>query len=460
MILKVLCMAHILFHACRVCSQELKISESKYDYSVIAEQITRGCPTQYEQAEAIYRWICKNIAYDTEHKTHTADECWDNRKGVCQAYCELFYRLGEPLGLKCRIITGISKNDDGTVSQEGHAWLYIETENGGILADPTWGAGGVKNGRFVRSTDPMIWFHVDPHWMIFTHYPDNAVFQFISDTVDVKTFAEMPSLKPSLGSYGLSGEKIRLQYAENEDFSLPRIYSGHRKEIHLTDIPLQSVLRPGQSYTFKIGKKTTRGMALIHGEDFIREQDWEQEDSCYTIRYTPTSGGTLSIAMMRDEGDYSIAIEYDVAEPTTEELATIEREHPYKMPEMKQIENLYPKRLQAIGIEGSEVLREAREGRLSVMVTLYKDAEARIKDAKIPLSRLMQIGKSYRLAIKPRTESNWAIFLNGKLHDRMILDITTGWHTIEITPNKEGILSVNMESPDGRYYRVLEYSVK
>lgn len=62
------------------------IIESKYDFSEVASIITKGCYNDYEKICAIYKWICDNISYDTHYKIYDADRCWDERKGVCQAY--------------------------------------------------------------------------------------------------------------------------------------------------------------------------------------------------------------------------------------------------------------------------------------------------------------------------------------------------------------------------------------
>ena len=42
------------------------VSETRYDYSKVAARITSGCETKYEQAEAIYKWLCANISYDAD----------------------------------------------------------------------------------------------------------------------------------------------------------------------------------------------------------------------------------------------------------------------------------------------------------------------------------------------------------------------------------------------------------
>ena len=159
-----------------------QVAPTRYDYTQVARQITEGCSSKYEQAYAIYRWLCDNISYDTSYSIYTADECWDNRRGVCQAYSELFYRLAEPLGLETHIVRGDAKGPGGI---EGHAWVFVIVEGTGtgILVDPTWGAGSVNGSTFTHREDDDSWFHVDPYWMIFTHFPDEASYQFLPQPV-------------------------------------------------------------------------------------------------------------------------------------------------------------------------------------------------------------------------------------------------------------------------------------
>lgn len=116
-------MLRIFFIALLCCSfvGVYSISSTKYDYTNVSNQIVAGCESKYEQAKAIYKWLCDNIAYDTSHTIYSADDCFDNKRGVCQAYCELFYQLSEPIGLKVEIISGLSKKRSGAVSDKGHA---------------------------------------------------------------------------------------------------------------------------------------------------------------------------------------------------------------------------------------------------------------------------------------------------------------------------------------------------
>ncbi len=212
-------------------AQEFHISETKYDYSTVSQQIVEGQSTKMEQARAIYQWICRNIAYDTSYRIYTADECWEQKKGVCQAYCELFYRLGEPLGLNTTIITGKTKDSKGKISDKGHFWLLVEVEGGCILIDSTWGAGGVKDNVFQRKENDMSWFQVDLYWLIFTHYPDDGQYQFLDTPLDWQSFLRLPAIYPVLGGFGWNAKEIFTQVMNGEIQNFPTFYEDYAENL-------------------------------------------------------------------------------------------------------------------------------------------------------------------------------------------------------------------------------------
>lgn len=126
-----------------------------------------------DKARAIYDWLCENIAYDTTKQIHDAETCWRTKRGVCQAYCELFCYMAEIAGLTADIFVGKVKTPDGKISEDKHSWIFVYThEYEGILIDPTWGAGAVNGNKYVKNTDNSMWFDVSPYWMVFTHFPE------------------------------------------------------------------------------------------------------------------------------------------------------------------------------------------------------------------------------------------------------------------------------------------------
>ena len=78
----------------------MNVHKTKYDWGLVAEQIAGDKTSKYDQAYAIYRWLCDNVSYDTTYSIYDADTAFEQKCGVCQAYYEMFYRIAEPLGLK------------------------------------------------------------------------------------------------------------------------------------------------------------------------------------------------------------------------------------------------------------------------------------------------------------------------------------------------------------------------
>ena len=106
--------------------------------------------------------------------------------------------MAEVAGLTADIISGKTKTSDGAVSEDKHAWIFVYTSAyDGLLIDPTWGAGSVCEGKFVKSEDNSMWFDVSPYWMVFTHYPDQNYWTKLDIQIDERGFAALPFVLPS-----------------------------------------------------------------------------------------------------------------------------------------------------------------------------------------------------------------------------------------------------------------------
>lgn len=179
--------------------RETDISPNPQDlkFDEICQSIIGDAQTPNDIARRIYDWLCDNIQYDTTRSIHDADRCWRTAKGVCQAYCDLFCHIaGERLNVE--VVVGKCKKPDGSISETRHAWLYVYTDGyNGIFIDPTWGAGGINDGRFVQGIDRETWFDVDPAWMIFTHYPDNDNLKMLDLDISEEQFKQLPNLYPN-----------------------------------------------------------------------------------------------------------------------------------------------------------------------------------------------------------------------------------------------------------------------
>lgn len=156
-----------------------------------------------DKAKKIYDWICSHIAYDTTKQIHDAETCYKTGRGVCQAYCELFCYMAEAVGITADIICGVTKNPQGEISTEKHAWVFVYTHAyDGIFIDPTWGAGYVSETKFFKSTENSKWFNVSPYWMIFSHFPDERYWTKLDIEVSREQFESIPFHEPEFDTDG------------------------------------------------------------------------------------------------------------------------------------------------------------------------------------------------------------------------------------------------------------------
>lgn len=274
------------------------VSASVYDYAPIARQITGKTTTNYDKAKAIYLWLCDNIAYDPSGEIRTADACWNERKGVCQGYCELFYRMAESVGVKAKLVYGNCKSQATPQQTEKHVWLSVKTERGELLMDPTWGAGQLINGKFRKLPNPLIWFDTDPAWFAFTHMPQHTKHQHLAQPLSQQDFTLLPYISPLAARLGLTPEDAqRKALGEGLTFVvMPLMNADFLQKIRLLNVPLEHSLKAGSAYTFQIEKVEECCTLSIENElGAYDEQDWSRQGQTYTLTLSPKWKGKLCV---------------------------------------------------------------------------------------------------------------------------------------------------------------------
>ncbi len=440
-----------------------QLSSSRYSYTNVANSITQGCTTDYDKAKAIYRWLCRNIAYDTSYSIYYADDCWDNKKGVCQAYCDLFAHIGKCVGLESQIISGRTRKDDTKSFDDiGHAWLFVivdKAQHQGILIDPTWGAGGVNDGVFKRSNDDMSWFDVRPEWMIFTHLPDDEMYQFLDTAISPEQFLNLPELKPYLAEVGLNGKKT-LQNALNGSLDLPKFF--HVNDFfsyRVVDVPMSSTLRVGQPYEFTIQTKQPAELAIINGQKWGRE--WSTGNQMvYTTTFVPSSGGTLALGVKNEKGSYTSVITYNVAQPTAADLKRLAEQNPYDMPEFERLDNFSPALSKLYGFDGMDLLRRLQSGEMTSFPQLTPENYG-LTVVSVPLADTLIAGRSYTFKVKmPTAQASLAFITDKNEWFQNWVNDGKGGYSITITPTSPGTINLSVLRPDNLYYSTIRYNVK
>lgn len=329
------------------------VSPTKYDWANAANAIVKGSYMPYDKAKAIYVWLAEHIQYDTTYTIYDADTAWKKKKGVCQAFCELFYRLGTASGLDVRIITGHGRGHENSRKViENHCWIVVNKDpypakptpfpevivyekgqedianiqitkglnrSNAILIEPTWGAGVVENGVFVKSDHDMSWFDVDPCWMIFTHYPKNPHDQMLgSHFLSTQEYKHLPYIHPSYAEYGFESTDLLSYFIHTCSCDFPKIYPNFGNYIEFVDIPITSKLTPNEHCSFCIIKKRDCHLAIVYGKEFMLDDEqgtqWRNDGTKWTITIIPKRHGKITLSIRDEEKNtlYHSILEYTI----------------------------------------------------------------------------------------------------------------------------------------------------
>lgn len=296
------------------------VAPSRYDYTLAARQIVADAASDYDKAERLYRWLCTNITYDHTGTVRTADATWERRTAVCQGYCELFYRLAESIGLRSRLVFGRCKHasrptaEQQTPSFEDHTWLCIDTEDGEILADPTWDASMLRrksqssplpSSHLPPPLLPLLWFDVDPAWFIFTHQPKSHHRQLLGSDVSDAQFVAMPYLTPHSALLGLSADAV-LQRQLTDGGAPPYLVEANvewLEQVNIVSLPATYRLPIGEPVTFVVDKMSDDILVQLVGDaDSHGEAQWVHDGNRLTLTFTPQHPGRLFLAVTPRRG--------------------------------------------------------------------------------------------------------------------------------------------------------------
>lgn len=476
------------------------ILPTKNKWNKVAAQLTEGCTTPYEKAKAIYSYLAATIAYDTSYTVHSPDTCWETKIGVCQAYCNLFYQIGKCAGLDVRIVFGSTKDVHGSFFNNNHSWIVVSknpldpknpnlmpeshTEKGygiedltwnlvstrgmtaadAIIIDPTWGAGSVNQGAFIRNDHDYSWFDVDPYWMIFTHLPNSPEDQLLPTPVGKEEFLTLPPITP-LDNLSCWEAKKCYEHAKNGgDF--PVFYSGNNAKLGYEELPMDKEMHVGKEYTIRLKKTVNLAFAVWNGTKFDTEAhegtDWKAEGDIRTIKFMPIAEGDLFIGVQSPTApdSYIPAVSYTVPTPTRDELLRLEQANPFDSPLMKSFPAFDHKLAQRRGIDPNDLLDKVRGGSATGMPVLYECEHCECQIIDMPFRSSLTSGASYTISFKPIDNCAWALHDGTKFYKEWTIDPETGVHSMQFTPVTDRMSLLARPEGENSYYSLLEYSVK
>lgn len=166
-----------------------------YSTEYIANYINAYFKTEDDKIRAVFYWTATNINYDVKNmltqnghipSQEKITKALKTRKGVCIDYAEVFRSIANQVGINTYIIEGYTKQN-GKISNLGHAWCASKIDSSWYLFDPTWGAGGVQNGVFIKKLN-INYFKVSPDKMKVSHLPFDYLWQFLVEPISNEEF--------------------------------------------------------------------------------------------------------------------------------------------------------------------------------------------------------------------------------------------------------------------------------
>lgn len=283
------------------------------NYRELSLKLTKNCKTAEQKAKAIYTYIIKNIEYDTSYTIYEVDECFEKKRGVCQAYSELFVKMAHEVGVKAIVVAGHVKGKNGQMKyakDDLHAWLLIEDNEGNYyFADPTWDSGGVdQNGNFAPRHE-LRWFHCDPELAIITHYPLLPQHQLTKEPIARDVVERLPFIGPDEVEAGIKYKALLAAAKAGKTVDLPKIYTNEAG-YEVKNIPHTARLRKGRKYVFEFTSNELETAALTINNDFVVKG--QKKSRSHRIEITPDKTGELSILLHKSGNAYLPILTYKV----------------------------------------------------------------------------------------------------------------------------------------------------
>jgi transglutaminase/protease-like cytokinesis protein 3 len=220
-----------------------------------------------EKARAIYRWVTDRIAYDLP--SFLARKMGDNspegvlksRLAVCHGYASLFQALCQSAGIESVVVTGRVKTveflDDPQLAN--HAWNAVKLDGQWQLVDPTWAAGAIMNGQYVKNFKDY-YFLVPAEQLIFTHFPADPKWQLLAEPLTEKAFNDQPRVSPQLFCMGITLDSIRKTIQQKDFHEIVKASDHPGNPVTILEAPLEKELSVGKKYRFRIQGTTFQGI--------------------------------------------------------------------------------------------------------------------------------------------------------------------------------------------------------
>ncbi len=192
----------------------------------VGKYIGREVKDPFMLVKALHDYVADRIAYDavglaekTYYRKQGAETVFRTKIGVCAGYARLLAALGKVAGTRIVYVGGYSRDMNGEIGGQGHAWNAAEIEGQWYLIDATWDAGYVSGRTFTKkyTADYLL---TPPKVFGINHFPDKEKWQLRKTPISRGDFMRLPNLRPRFYANFELLSPDRSQVTVDEDFLL------------------------------------------------------------------------------------------------------------------------------------------------------------------------------------------------------------------------------------------------
>ncbi len=192
--------------------------------SDISAHLVQNLSNDEEKLRAIFIWVTHNIKYDTgfdivnyryREKDELITHILNKRKGVCEHYCELMKRMCDEVDIQANVIHGYNWLNDGSLSDQSHAWLVAKLKDNYWFFEPTWAAGYAISQTENKHEYREGFFKIAPTEFIKDHMPFDPIWQCLPNPISHSSFSSKDFSR--VGEKGNYAFKDSIALANSQD---------------------------------------------------------------------------------------------------------------------------------------------------------------------------------------------------------------------------------------------------
>jgi hypothetical protein len=242
--------------------------------AALAHRVAGGVATDSARAAAIYEWVAGNIAWDLraylagQAVQETAESVYRRGIALCGGFVALYARMAREVGLQVEVIEGYAKGFDyvhgRSTKDNNHAWLAVWLGGAWGLVDPTWGAGHVQDGRFVRHFS-WTYFLVPADELVLSHLPEKPRWQLVAQPLSRREFERLPAVPRALFDVGFGAGAVRNAALRSGLRDFPRV-GQPTDEVQVLLAPIAGTLASNSVVELDVIWPGAMTVALVSGD--------------------------------------------------------------------------------------------------------------------------------------------------------------------------------------------------